>query len=224
MLHLAAQRGNVPVIEYILHEAKDFDMNHSDSRGRTVMHYGVENKRASDTITALVSHGATIRVRDRHDRSPLHHAAKLGNLQAIKALLALGMVEDLQAADCFGMVPIMIAARHKSNAVQTYLAELEAHWQWDSQRAVPGLVGSREKSPGEIDSLPLSSVALTRHVDLPVRLQQDLYWINEGCKGLWRILRHFKDRLSDLSTLYTLAKCYAVIFAMWTIVLFISEM
>ena len=221
MLHLAAQRGNVPVIEYILHAAKDFDMNLSDSRGRTVLHYGVENKRASDTVKALVSHGATIWARDRQERSPLHHAAKLGNLQAIKALLALGMAEDLQTADCFGLVPIMIAAHHRSYNVQTYLAGLEAHRRRDPQRTVPTLFRSRESSSSEIDSLPLSSVALTRYVDFPVRLQQVYYWTDEGCKGLWRMLHHFHDRLSDISTPYTLVKSFAVIVAIWTYILFI---
>ena len=59
MLHLAAQRGNVPVIENILEAARDFYMNHNDSRGRTALHYVVKEKRAAETVTALVS-GATI--------------------------------------------------------------------------------------------------------------------------------------------------------------------
>ena len=221
MLHLAAQRGNVPVMEYILHAAKNFDVDHSDSRGRTVLHYGVENKRASDTVKALVTHGATIWARDRQKRSPLHHAAKLGNLQAIKALLALGMAEDLQAADCFGLVPIMIAVHHKSHNVQTYLAGLEAHRWRDPQRAVSGLLRSRESSSSELDSLPLSSVALTRSVDYPVRLQQVYYWTDEGCKGLRRMLHHFHDWLSGIFTLYTLVKFFAAIVAIWTFILFI---
>ena len=46
----------------------------------------------------LVSHGVTTGARDSQERSSLHHAAKLGNLQAIKTLLALGIEEHLQAA------------------------------------------------------------------------------------------------------------------------------
>ena len=120
----------------------------------------------------------------------------------------------------------MIAAHHKSQAVQTYLAELEAHRQGNSQLRVADVlgVGSREKSFSEIESLLLLSVALSRKVDLLVRLQQVYYRIDEGCKGLWRTLHHSKDRLSDISTVYTLVKCFAVISATWTLVLSISRM
>ena len=223
MLHLAAQRGNVPVITYILHAARDFDINHSDSRGRTAMHYGVENKRASDTIKALVSHGATIWARDHQERSPLHHAAKLGNLQAVKALLALGMAEELQAADCSGMVPIMIAAHHKSHTVQTYLARLNIHRQGGPQQTVPSLLQSRGDSSSEVDSLPLSSVALTRYVNFPVRLQQVYHWLNERCKHLSRMLHYFRDPPRDISVLYTLVIWFALILTIWAFVLFISD-
>ena len=89
---------------------------------------------------------------------------------------------------------------------------------------MPGLVGSWERSPSETDGFPLSTVALTRPVDLPVRLQQDYYRINEGCKDLWRILHNSKVWLSELPTYYTSVKFSAVIFAMGIFSLFISEM
>ena len=61
----------------------------------------------------------------------------------IREEVATTLCDQEAAADCFAMVHIMIAAHHKSHAVQMYLSELGAHWQWDSQRTVPGLVGSR---------------------------------------------------------------------------------
>lgn len=128
MLQLAAQRGNVPVFEYLVYAAEDFNMNHRDSRGRTVLRYGVENKRALDTVTALIQHGADIWARDCHERSALHHAARLGNLPAVKALLALGMADELRAVDCFRMTPLKIASCHKAHSVLTFLAGIESRW------------------------------------------------------------------------------------------------
>ena len=128
-------------------------------------------------------------------------------------------LRNIYKLQLFGMAPIMIAAHHKSQVAQRYLVELEAHRQENPQLRVADLlrVGSREKSFSEIESLPLSSVALSWNVDLLVRLQQVYYRIDGGCKDRWRTLHHSKDQLSDISTLYTLVKCFAVISATWTI-------
>jgi ankyrin repeat protein len=58
LLHLAAQRGNVPVIEYLLDLDQDNNTKLRDRRVRTVLHYKVENKRAPQTLAVLVSHGS----------------------------------------------------------------------------------------------------------------------------------------------------------------------
>lgn len=105
ILHLAAQRGNVPVIEYIISAAKDSLVDQSDSRGRRALHYAVENKRAQATITLLVSRGADINAHGREGRSALHHAVKLGNLAAVQTLIQLQTVDGSDAANplCMGL-------------------------------------------------------------------------------------------------------------------------
>ena len=109
-------------------------------RGRTILHYSVESKRACHTISALVSHGVDIWATDSHKRSVLHHAARVGNLPAVKALLALGMGDDLRAADCFGMTPLKLAAHHKAQEALTFLTEIESNLECSRKLAEPGLV------------------------------------------------------------------------------------
>ncbi|OCL01886.1 ankyrin [Glonium stellatum] len=123
MLHLATQRGNVLVVACLLDAAKNVDGQRRDPPGRTVLYYGVENERAPETITVLVTYGINMRARDCHKRSVLHHAAKLGNLSALKVLLALGMTDELRVADHLGMSPLQIAVSHDSHAVRLFLAE-----------------------------------------------------------------------------------------------------
>ncbi len=143
MLQLAAQRGNVPIVRYLLSTYKSTDMNQGDNRERTILHYAVENKRASDTVTALISHGANPWLRDHDERSVLHHAAKLGNLPAVKALLAQGMVNELRTSDRFGMTPLKIAAHVKAHAVLDFLTQAVSSQGWN-ERATQLDLGKHE--------------------------------------------------------------------------------
>ena len=221
MLHLAAQRGNVPVVEYLVCAAKDFNINHSDNRGRTVLHYGVENKRACDTITALVSHGADIWARDRHERSALHHAAKIGNLPAVKTLLTFGMVDALRAADCFGMTPLQIASYHKADAVLTFLSETESGLGWGKQPRGPELLGlsavKTDSSVGTASSTP----ELTQYRALPSRLRQGCHRVDRGWKSLSRTLQRHQWRLRDPNTYYSAIKFLAAVVLIWTLLVFL---
>ena len=216
MLHLTAQRGNVPVVEYLLSAARDSNINGSDRRGRTVAHYGVESKRAGHTMTALVSHGADVRARDLHERSPLHHAAKLGNLSAVKALLALGMTEELRTADCFGMTPLQIAAHHDARTVQTFLAGLENHFDQSKPLTGPDPGECRDASAAETDGsfgrfwLP---PAQSRSDGLRVRLRQDARWR----KSLLPTLQRRCGRLNDLTACHCLLTCLAILVSIWTL-------
>lgn len=225
MLHLAAQRGNVAIVEYLVCAFKEFEINRSDSRGRTVLHYGVESKRACHTITALISHGADIWARDCHERSALHHAVKLGNLPAVKALLTLGMVDELHTADCFGMTPLKIAAHHQAHPMLTFLAEMESRLGWGKQLKRPALFGCEDLSTAKADSSfgrSLSTPAQTHHDALRLRLGQVYYWIYGGWKSRSRTLQHHQCGLSDLNPHYMIFKCLAGILAICALVVFLS--
>ena len=167
ILHLAAQRGNLPLVRYLLWATKDSNINDSDCRGRTALHYAVESKRARPTITALISRGANIWARDCHDRSGLHHAARRGNLPAVKALVAFGMADELRTADRFGMTPLKLATHEKTHPVLTFLMETESRLA--DRDAFVGLdrVGCRHLSTAESDGL------VGRSLSAPIRSSPD---------------------------------------------------
>ena len=81
-LHLAAQRGNVLIVEYILASTPDpfFLLNSPDKCGETPLHHAIESrKRAPGIITALISHGADAHVKNHQGWTPLRYAALMQN-------------------------------------------------------------------------------------------------------------------------------------------------
>lgn len=225
MLHLAAQRGNVPVVEYLASLAKDFNINQSDNRGRTVLHYGVENKRACDTITALISHGADIWATDCPERSALHHAAKIGNLPAVKALLAFGVEDQLGATDCFGMTTLQIAAYHKAHAVLTFLLETESQWKGGKQSIGPGFIGYRDLSAVETHSFfgtPFSTHEPTRYGALPTRPESSCDRVDQGWMSLSRTMQGHQWQLNNLNTYHCDIKYLALAVLIWMLLIFLN--
>lgn len=112
LLHLAAQRGNLPVVNYLLSEEIGLDPRCRDSYGRTALHYAVESKRGALAVEAIASRGGDLSARDHDGRSALHHAAWARNGTAFKALLALGRRSELQVVDLHGLTPSELIAAH----------------------------------------------------------------------------------------------------------------
>ncbi|KAG8530277.1 uncharacterized protein KY384_004778 [Bacidia gigantensis] len=124
ILHLACQRGNVALVNYILDAAEHPVLDARDSEGRPALHYAVENKRAPETVESLVEHGSDLRARDSLNRSALHHAAIWDRLPVVKTLLSFDeMKDELHRPDCYGMTPLDIAVRYKSDTVLALLVE-----------------------------------------------------------------------------------------------------
>jgi uncharacterized protein len=89
----------------------------TDKLGRTRLHYVVidlPKEKHSQEIARLVSEGYNPNQADRNGWTPLHFAAQECSLEAVKALLALGV--DIDAQDSNGNTPL-------SNAVFGYTGE-----------------------------------------------------------------------------------------------------
>jgi ankyrin repeat protein len=128
-LHLAAQRGNVGIVAYLLslYENKNVRIMMRDHRGRTVLHHAVESARAAQTIATLRSFlpRETIHTYDNIGRSPLHHAVYYDNLPAVETLLSLKIcaVEELARVDHAGLTPLDVAKKRKHKALGKFLKE-----------------------------------------------------------------------------------------------------
>ncbi|KAL8917145.1 MAG: hypothetical protein Q9208_008114 [Pyrenodesmia sp. 3 TL-2023] len=126
VLHLAAQRGNLAIMRYIIQADGVFRTlaDLQDVRGRTALYSAVESKRGAEAVAVLLSHGADIRARDHHGRSALHHAARQGRLTVVEGLvkaLSPNMLDDLHIVDIAGKTPEMVATSCNAQHVAVFL-------------------------------------------------------------------------------------------------------
>ncbi|KEF58403.1 uncharacterized protein A1O9_06329 [Exophiala aquamarina CBS 119918] len=127
-LHLVAQRGNIPLVAYMLEimVSKKIELMQADLMGRTAMHYALESKR-SGVITLLAEKGVSIHTADSLGRTPLHHAVMQRHVGSLEGLLKLGAIHDLHAVYEKGRTPLHLAQRRKdASEVVRHLLEFGA--------------------------------------------------------------------------------------------------
>ncbi|KAH7407056.1 ankyrin repeat-containing domain protein [Phaeosphaeria sp. MPI-PUGE-AT-0046c] len=124
-LHLALQRGNIALVQYMLNDPRGRDALHSsDWAGQTPLHFATESPR-NQAIDLLLDAGAfEMHATDHKGRTALHHAASLGNLAAVEKLLERGGMQDLDKRDSDGQTPLMAARRSARREVEEYLESL----------------------------------------------------------------------------------------------------
>jgi ankyrin repeat protein len=86
-IHLAAHRGNIAVMKYLLSENTSRDYALPDNKGNTAMHQAVLSVRAPDAIKLLLSHKYRLDVRNHKGHTPIQHAARCGTVEALSFLI-----------------------------------------------------------------------------------------------------------------------------------------
>jgi ankyrin repeat protein len=76
------------------------------------------------TIDLVLGHGIDINARDNLDQTAMHHAAMRGNLAAVKQLLDVGGLGQLEYVDRKGRRPLDVATTVRSTTVIEYLTPL----------------------------------------------------------------------------------------------------
>ncbi|RYN49030.1 hypothetical protein AA0114_g6842 [Alternaria tenuissima] len=124
VLHLALQRGNIALIEYILGSphAKDALLS-CDWYGRTPLHFATTSPR-TQAIDLVLDSGFDIHATDLYGHTAMHHAASMGNLGAVEKLLERGAMQDLKRRDREGRTPLMAARWRGRREVEEYLRPL----------------------------------------------------------------------------------------------------
>ena len=124
-LHLAASRGNLDILGYLLERASLTEVRRADNEGRTAIHYTVQSPRL-EAVDMLLASGGELSVKDDSARTVLHHAAHWGNLEAAQKVMALGDSEFLLSPDKSGHMPSHLAFGLKAIPVRDFLLSLEA--------------------------------------------------------------------------------------------------
>ncbi len=86
-LHFAAQRGNIPVMEYLLSQYDDPARMQPDREGNTPLHEAVQSSRAPAAIELLLAHGFLLEQRNKEGHTAAQHAVLWGTVDAVKTLL-----------------------------------------------------------------------------------------------------------------------------------------
>ena len=116
VLHLAVQRGNVAVVEYVIAHL-DLNINTKDKNGRTPLHHAVESSRAAKTIELLISNGADMNARDNKGMSALNIAVRRDKETAIQALMDAEPSREILMDESCVHAPIEITEKKQTQSV-----------------------------------------------------------------------------------------------------------
>lgn len=120
LLHLAVQRGNLALTEYILSQSNVSTLMMPDFWGRTLLHYATESSRVH-VLKFLLENKFDMYAKDLKGRTILHHAAMTGNVNAVQHLLALGAGAQLDIKDKDNRTPLELAVQMRAKSVVDYL-------------------------------------------------------------------------------------------------------
>jgi ankyrin repeat protein len=135
ILHLAAQRGNIPLVKYFLKLQDAARLATSDHAGHTPLHYATESRR-TDTIDFILDTGiCDINAKDYRGRTVMHHAAGCGNMNAVARLITLGAGDMLHALDKDGRTPAQVAKLYGAEDCEAYMLLISQDLGFDSALA-----------------------------------------------------------------------------------------
>ncbi|KAL8675817.1 MAG: hypothetical protein Q9186_007581 [Xanthomendoza sp. 1 TL-2023] len=125
-LHLAASRGNLSILEYLLERAMPHHVRSTDVQGLSPLHYAVRSTRVGPAVDLLLAKGGDILARDQSGCNILHHATRWNSLEGIKKSLTLGADESLLAPDSHGCMPSQYASRQPLSEAYIYMSHIES--------------------------------------------------------------------------------------------------
>lgn len=125
-IHLAAQRGNTVVLDYLLMRTTSPYDTPIDKGGNTLLHHAVLSIRAPDTIRLLLSRDFCLEAQNAQGHTPLQHAARWGTAEALLFLLSLDP-EEITAQDACGNNLLALARSVENKKVETMLMTRYGH-------------------------------------------------------------------------------------------------
>ena len=101
-----ARQENPVIIKALLDAGADPNTTGLSEQGSPLM-WGA-TRRTPESLRLLLSHGANIHQKANDGFTPLHVAARLGNVETVQRLMDAGA--DIEAQDARGMTPLLVAS------------------------------------------------------------------------------------------------------------------
>ncbi|RYP32850.1 hypothetical protein DL767_005006 [Monosporascus sp. MG133] len=125
LLHIAAERGWVKIIDLLLHRLSENDLlEKRDPDGRTAL-LTAASMGYPEACDLLIKNGADVNSKDRAGQTALHIAAS-DNLDTVAAVLVNSGSAIIHASDANGRTPLSIAEASDCNEVIKILMDAEA--------------------------------------------------------------------------------------------------
>uniref|UniRef100_A0A5F8HBT7 Ankyrin repeat and death domain containing 1A n=1 Tax=Monodelphis domestica TaxID=13616 RepID=A0A5F8HBT7_MONDO len=107
ILHFAAQKGHVHVLEFIMEDLEDVPLDRIDKLDRTAFHLAAEHGQL-DTLDFLIGSGCDHGIKDKAGNTALHLAAKSGHSAVLQRIIEIGL--DLEEKNAEGFTALHMAA------------------------------------------------------------------------------------------------------------------
>jgi len=120
LLHAAANRDNLNVVQFLLQEGADINeaaQKGSVYAGYTPLHFAAENSKSLQILIYLLTKNADVTLKEATGRTALHIAALKGNHKGAKALLASCNMDRVNEQDTHGRTPLMLACSQGQRSV-----------------------------------------------------------------------------------------------------------
>lgn len=129
LIHLASERGNIALLNYLCEHDPASSISLLDAAGCTPMHYAARSKRVG-AIDLLISKGADMNAISQNGRTILHEAAARDNIAAIEHIFELlgdSLISTVDTADYWGLTPFMLAKRCSAAKAARFLESQSAN-------------------------------------------------------------------------------------------------
>ncbi|NWI28328.1 AKD1A protein, partial [Sula dactylatra] len=107
LLHCAAQRGHIHMMEFIMEDLEDMCVDKKDKMDRTAFHLAAEYGQL-EVVEFLILLGCSHSAKDKEENTALHLAAKNGHLSVLQKIIDVGV--DLDEKNFEGLTALHLAA------------------------------------------------------------------------------------------------------------------
>ena len=118
-LIIACQRGNADAINVFLNAGADPSI--ADAGGNMCLHFAVKATCSTETLQAIIDHGADVNVANKDNVTALMIACQTGNASAINVLLNAGADPNISGFEAFTCLHYAVLGGCSKDALQTVI-------------------------------------------------------------------------------------------------------